>query len=94
MSYQDLIYSVKERIATITLNRPERRPVPTRTDGTTFGKGAPQEVPRQVKTAMPDQSGFLIYSALIPAALMTFDHFAISVRKNSVHCSGVLPMGS
>src|SRR5262249_31055178 len=31
-------------------------------------------------------------SALIPASLMTFDHFADSALKNSLHSSGVLPI--
>jgi hypothetical protein len=30
----------------------------------------------------------------MPEARMTFDHFAISVLKNSLHWSGVLPIGS
>jgi hypothetical protein len=34
------------------------------------------------------------YSALMPAALITFDHFADSVRKNAVHSSGVLAIAS
>jgi len=34
------------------------------------------------------------YCALMPAAPMTFPHFAISVRKRAAHSSGVLATGS